>query len=202
MIPPHLSSAIKEYVPPMNGWTTPERCIEMCELVLQTKAQCVVEIGVFAGRSLLAQAFGLRELAQEGKIYGIDPFKKDDCLEGENEANKEYWAKLDLHDIHKQAVETIWQHNLDGYAILIRAASQNCCRLFAPNSIDILNIDGCHSEKASCRDVLTYLPKVKQGGFIHFDDAKWESTQTALGLMDKACELVKDGGDYRLYRKM
>lgn len=201
MTPDNLKSAIDEYIPNMEGWTTPERCIEMCDLVIETRAQCVVEIGVFAGRSLLAQAFGMRHLALGGKVYGIDPWKKEDCLEGENEANKEYWSKLDLHHIHKLAVETIWQHHLDEYAVLIQSASQNCEKLFGYATIDILNIDGCHSEIASCRDVITYLPKVRKGGFVWFDDCKWPSTEKALELMDAQCDRVKDAGEYRLYRK-
>lgn len=199
MLPQHLIEAIGNYIPKQEGWTTPERCCEMAELVCDTKPEMCVEIGVFAGRTLIAQAFGLRD-NHKGCIYGIDPWKMDSAIEGQNNPNNDtWWKKLDLELFHQQTMKCIWDHRLDEYAVVIRARSQDCCHLF--QNIDILNIDGCHSEVASCRDVRLYLPRVKSGGYIHFDDTSWETTSAAQAILEKECKIIKQGDNYKLYRK-
>lgn len=193
-----------------EGWLTPERGIEMAELILETRPNTVVEIGVFGARSLVAQALALKE-NRYGKIYGIDPWKLEPAIEGENDANREWWTKnVNLNNIHNGAMGLIWQHQLDEYAVVIRAPSQYCAVIFSGDSrvvfkreIEILNIDGCHSEVASCRDVEIYLPLVASGGWIWMDDCDWPTTKRAQSLIERECstERVSPDGHYKLYRK-
>lgn len=205
MIPDHIREIINRELsnnPPVltEGWLTPERGVELAELVLEHKPETIVEIGVFGGRSLICQALALREIGK-GKVYGIDPWKVEAALEGENVDNREWWQKnVDLHGIHKGAMETIWRLGLEEWAIVIRAKSQHVPVLFA-GGIDLLNIDGNHSEIASCRDVRNYLPMVAPGGIVAFDDADWPTTKAALTLLDAECDLAKDTGHYRIYVK-
>lgn len=198
-LPRHIRDAIEHYLPPLDGWTTPERGIEMAEIIYDNKPEVVVTIGVFGCRSVIAQAFALRE-NQKGVVYGLDPFKLEAALEGENSDNRDWWSKnINIEDIQRKAINSIWQHNLDQWAVLIRASSQHVSQLFP--EIGVLEIDGNHSEIASCRDVELYLPKVVTGGFIWADDCDWPTTQRALTLLDAACDVVSDKGKYRLYRK-
>lgn len=184
----------------LEGWVSPERGVELFDLIVKEKPVICVEIGVFGGRSLISQAMGLRENGA-GKIFGIDPWKTEAALEGENFENKEWWSKnVDLHGIHRGTMDAIWRLGLDPWAIVIRAKSQDTNFLFR-NGIDWLFVDGNHSEISSVRDVTLYAPLVKKGGIVIFDDADWPSTQSALKLLDGQCELVKDAGGYRIYRK-
>lgn len=196
---PHLEHAIRHWVQHAEGWSSEERVLEMCQLVLDNKPKVVAEVGIFGGRHMVAMAMALRENGF-GKIYGIDAWKLETAIEGENAANREWWSKnIDINKIHQLAMDAIWKYGLDEYAIVIRAASQNCHELF--KTIDFLSIDGCHSEIASCRDVVCYLPKVPAGGLIQFDDSDWPTTQKALAMVDEQCDLLKDGKNYRIYRK-
>ncbi len=202
MIPAHLKTIIERELsmtPPIlcEGWTTPERGIEMAELVLETKPDTIVEIGCFGARSTIAMALALRENGK-GKIYTIDPWKKEAALEGENQANQDWWNSVDLHDIHKKAMEAIWRNGLDEYVIPIRAYSHHVYDLFS--DINMLLVDGNHSEVASCRDVALYVPKVSSKGYVYFDDSDWPSTQEALGILKTMSELVKNAGSYRIYQ--
>jgi predicted O-methyltransferase YrrM len=184
----------------MEGWLTPERGVEMAEAIFETQPKVVVELGVFGGRSLIAQAMALRE-SSGGVIYGVDPWRVEAALEGENEANRTWWSKdIDLEAIHRGAMNAVWQHNLDRWAVVIRAASQNVYQLFP--KIDMLFIDGNHSEVASTRDVELYLPRVAKGAVVTIDDTDWPTTAHAVSLLDRACDLVKDGGSYRVYQKL
>lgn len=170
----------------MEGWATADKACAMAELILTSKPQVVVEIGVFGGRSLIPQAMALRE-NNSGMVYGIDAWKKDVAIEGVNDqANDDWWAKLDLEGIHRSCVEHIWRNGLDTWCCLIRSPSQNCKHLW--QHIDILHIDGNHSEVSSVRDVENYLPLVKPGGYVWFDDVNWATTQRALAMVKEQGE--------------
>jgi predicted O-methyltransferase YrrM len=197
---PHLESQIREWVGHSEGWMVPERAIEMAQLILDAKPRVAVEIGVFGGRSLVAQGIALKELGV-GQIYGIDPWKTEAALEGENEANKNWWSRnIDIGQIHQWCMNGVWKYGLDEQVVVLRARSQFCVSLFA-GGIDHLFIDGNHSEIASTRDVNLYLPLLQKHGILVFDDANWPSTQKALEHVGVLCDLVKDGGEYRIYRK-
>jgi predicted O-methyltransferase YrrM len=59
---------------------------------------------------------------------------------------------------------------LDGQIELVRKTSSGAQPI---DNIDLLHIDGNHSEAATLIDVLKWVPLVKQGGFIIFDDLRW-----------------------------
>ena len=200
----HLYMSPKELihrvVPTMNGWTTAERCGEMYDLVLSVGAETLVEIGVFAGRSLISQALALKQLGR-GKIYGIDPWRVESALEGETDPkNIEWWTSVsNIGKIHDECVDAVWKHQVEDFVVLIQARSQDCHQIIPP--CDILYIDGNHNEACSCRDVQLYVPKVKQNGYIWFDDTDWAVTQKALKMLERDCVLHTDSGKYRLYVK-
>ena len=200
-LPDHIHKAISHYVPQLEGWLDVARGHEMAELIIDTKPDVVVEIGVFGGRSLIAQAFGLRE-NNKGKIYGIDPWKVETAVEHfQDEKNNEWWRKnITLEDIHKGCMRAIWDHHLDPWVVILRAASQNVYQLF-PDNIDILYVDGNHSEVSSTRDVENFVPRVKSGGYVFMDDCDWPTTQKAVVIIETMCDLVKNSGNYRLYKK-
>lgn len=183
----------------LEGWVTPEKGIVIAELVVENKPEICVEIGVFGGRSLIATALALRE-NHHGKVYGIDPWKTDACLEGDqDQGNKDWWSKVDLHAIHKGCMEAIWRLGLDARAIVIRSTSEHAVSLF--KRIDFFVLDGNHSEVASCRDVERFCPKMKVGAYMVFDDTDWPTTKKAQELALKWCDEIKDNGSWKLYRR-
>lgn len=203
MIPSHIRDAIYNYLPHMEGWTTPERGEEMAERIYETKAQTILDIGVFAGRSTISMGFVARELGGS-HVYGIDPWKIDAQIEGDSvEENARWWKeKANLEEMHRQTMIAIWAHRLDPWVTIIRNGSQNVARLF--DRIDFLNIDGSHTELASCRDVNLYVPKLRSGCYLTFDDCDWPTTQAALRLVEQQCELVKTmkgANEARVYKK-
>lgn len=208
-LPKFMRAAIEEYLPPLDGWTTPERACEMAELILETRPKVVVEIGTFGGRSAIAMAFALRQNNNGGRIYCIDPWRLQDAQEGEWEDNKKWWSQnIDLHEIHRKCMEAIWAHNIDDWLVVIRAASQHVHQLFP--EIGVLLIDGNHSEVASLRDAQLYVPKVVSGGYVLADDSDWivvegdktvQSTQKAMLFIEESCDLVRQSGNMRIYQK-
>jgi hypothetical protein len=185
----------------MEGWASPEKALAMAELIEEEIPNVVVELGVFGGRSLIPQAMALRT-AGSGVIIGVDPWRLAPVLEGDpSEADKDWWTNnVNLHEIHKGFMEALWKYDLSRWAIIMRGTSEEV--FFAiPKKIDILHIDGNHTEVASVRDVSLYLPRVAPGGFVWFDDTDWPTTEKAVGLLDEACERVKAVGSCVLFRK-
>lgn len=187
------------------GWLTAEVGAAMRNLIWKVKPDVCVEIGVFAGKSLINTALALRENGK-GIVYGIDPWRTEVALAGISSDDKkdapEYWAHLDLDAVHYDCMRAIWQHDLDDYAVVIRTTSEYAVDLFAPESIDILYIDGGHSAEASTTDVALYLVCVRKQGFIWIDDTDYESLKKAIEMLERECRLIRDFGHCRLYQKL
>jgi len=201
-LPDELGEQIKtEMEIVTDGWTTVERGIELAELILEHRPKVLVELGVFGARSFVPMALAIRH-AGCGTAYGIDPWKVGPCLEGENEANKEWWSNVDLDEIHQKVMDAIWRLGLEQIAIIIRARSQDVPQLFP--EIQFLSIDANHSEIASCRDAEAWVPRVTKGGIVAADDCDWPSTQKMQEIILQSCELLKSGdnGHYKIFRKL
>jgi predicted O-methyltransferase YrrM len=205
---PNTETAIRNWSASAEGWCLVERALEMAQLVIEHQPSTIVEIGVFAGGSLIPQALALKEIGT-GRIYGIDPWSRQAAVEqvftdgktlaADEEIARKWWEEVDLERMHLLCMQGIWNHALEQHAVVIRARSEHCPELF--NEIDVLYIDGSHSEEASCRDVELYLPKVACAGFVWIDDANWETVRKAVGLIEETCTLERDHEQYRLYRK-
>lgn len=195
-----LKARIWSVIEPMHGWCSREKSEAMSDLIGRVLPSTCVEIGVFGGRSLIAQGMALKEVG-DGVVYGIDPWRMDAALEGNlSTADKEWWSGINLNEIHLHCMDSIWRNGLDKQCIVIRASSQYCPRLFG-GGIDVLHIDGTHSEEASTRDVILYLPQVRSGGHIWFDDSDWTTTSGAVSILRKECKELTGVGPCLLFQK-
>ena len=207
-LPPALRHRIKTVVPSLQGWCSIEKANALAEVVIEAEAKLIVEVGVFGGRSLVPLA--MAAALTGGVAYGIDPWRREANLEGVNDpANDAWWASVDIEAIHRAANDAIWSNGLSENCALIRARSETVCGLF--QSIDVLHLDGNHSELASCRDVANYLPRLRAGGVLIFDDVNWHTTARAIGLVTAECDTLHDvithddkggvSGHCRVFRK-
>jgi predicted O-methyltransferase YrrM len=182
------------------GWLTPEVGAAMRNLIWKTKPEVCVEIGVFAGKSLINTALALKENGH-GVVYGIDPWRLDVALAGASPDEFD-WNKVDLDAVHYDCMQAIYHHDVQDHVVVIRAKSCQAQLLFGWSEIDILYIDGGHSEVQSTDDAQIYLPCVKVGGHIWLDDTNYNSLKKAIGIVEQQCQLVKDFGHARLYKKL
>lgn len=195
---PEILAELKK-IETLEGWCSFEKASAMANIILNTKPAVSVELGVFGGRSLIAQGIALKN-AGSGVVWGIDPWTKDANVEGElNTANKGWWGSLDIAAIRNGAINAVTQFDLWNWVRVIVARSEHCHELFGP--IDVLHIDGNHSETCSTRDANLWLPKVVKGGFVWFDDMDWPETQKARQIVESVCDPVITVGNCQLYRK-
>jgi predicted O-methyltransferase YrrM len=184
----------------LEGWCSQFKASILIDTVLQLEARKIVEIGVWGGKSLVPMAFALRKLGG-GKIYGIDPWDNVESAEGMDGVNKEWWSAVDHEAIYQGLVGKIAKFNLEDYIELLRCTSKEAPVI---TDIDILHIDGNHSEEASFHDVTKFVPLVRSGGLIIFDDTTWGTTSRAVEWLDSNCMRITefhDNCDWGIWRK-
>lgn len=187
----------------LPGWCSEAKFVDIFKTCRQTNPQWVVEIGVFGGRSLLAF---LGAIGCYNFIYGIDPYSRESIIEGgDGASNHDWWTQEELDSLYlnlSKYLSSVW-----GYAhpenILVRETSEQYAKSRTPGPpvVDILHIDGNHSELCSCRDVQLYLPMVIPGGLIYFDDINWPTTLKAQGMLAEQCDLLRVVDQCAVYRK-
>ncbi len=172
----------------LPGWCTQEKAAKMMDLIYEIKPTVCVEIGVFGGSSLIPTARALKYLKQ-GKVYAIDPWARLECLEGysDQDPNYEWWSQINLEQIYQDFRTALYRLRLNPYCVVMRMTGEKALENFTDGSIDILHIDGNHTEDVALRDAQMYLPKMKKGGYIWFDDANWSSTRKAWEFLSLNC---------------
>lgn len=177
------------YMDQVDGWCSYRKAGFLMDLILKAKPQVVLEIGVWGGKSLIPMAYALKANGS-GVIYGIDPWSTEASLEEvKDESNIAYWGTIDHENVMNWLIVKLFQFELKNHVQLIRSTSADA-PLIA--DIDILHIDGNHSDKTSYLDVTKWVPLVKSGGWIIFDDMTWYekgsfTTAHAVEWLDAHC---------------
>lgn len=162
-----LSQLIRTTLPTMDGWCSVNKGMALAGLVLLLKPKTVVEIGVYAGRSLLPMAWAAKEITPQPKIIGIDPYDAAQSAKNEFSANEEWWGKLDHEAILKKFQEFMKRFFV-GHVQLVRKPSDDV----EPMACELLHIDGSHTDQA-VRDAQRFGALVPVGGVVVLDDIMW-----------------------------
>lgn len=191
-----LVEEAKGILPTIQGWCTIEKAAKLIELIVSNKLETCVEIGVFGGSSLVPQAMAIRYNGG-GLVYGIDPWENNSALEEMvHPDHRKWWSELNYNTIYNDCVKNLEKQKLSKYCKLMRAKSEDVVNEFKDESIDLLHIDGNHSEVLSYKDATLYLPKVKKNGYIMFDDIWWcevenhVTTRKAIVYLLESCDRV------------
>ncbi len=181
----------------VQGWCSPDKAKKLYEILMQPECKISVEIGVFGGSSLFPQAMAFRD-KKNGMAIGIDPWTNASCLEDmESAANKNWWGKLDLEHIYQDFMAKVRAFGVHNNLKVYRKKSSEIHQKIDPESVDLLHIDGNHCERLAYEDSVNYLPKVRKGGYIFFDDTMWTesgdklSTRKGLDFLLKSCDEVE-----------
>ena len=175
------------------GWCCREKAEKMMDLIHAIHPTVCVEIGVFGGSSIYPTASALK-YEKAGKIYAIDPWAKEECTKGyvAEDPNYEWWSKVNLEKVFCEFKKMLESNHLTPYCAIMRMTSVKALSSFQDGSIDILHIDGNHSEDVAFADIEMFLPKVKSGGYIWFDDVDWVSTNKAVQYLSKHADVVNE----------
>ena len=177
------------------GWCSKNKAQKFYDIITGSKAKLCVEIGVFEGSSFIPQALAVKHNDNNGILIGIDPWTQDAALEDmESNENKNYWSRIDMNESHERFMKHLKNYELNSFCKIYKFKSESITNKFEDESIDVLHIDGNHCENTSYKDSFNYLPKVKKGGYVFFDDIFWSedgmkiSTEKSFNYLKKYCE--------------
>ena len=173
-VDPSFAAKVKEraleLMNQMEGWCSPQKGAILVDLVLKVKPKKILEIGVWGGKSYIPMAYALKVNGM-GIIYGIDPWESSESVkEIMNDANRAFWGWADHNAVMQGLIHKIGLFELGDQTKLMKVTSEAAEPIY---DIDILHIDGNHSDKTSYHDVTKWVPYVRKGGWIIFDDMTW-----------------------------
>jgi hypothetical protein len=188
----------------LEGWCTPDKACHIAEIIIENGFERFVEVGVFGGQSLIAASYTFKYLGR-GVAWGVDPWSNDAALEHMTEQEYvESWSRMDLEKIYVDFMRAVINHELTKQCRWIRERSEVAVRMFERESLDMIHIDGNHSEEMSSLDVRLWLPKIRPSGIVLMDDTDenvWPSTRKAVEMLKEDCDLIADRDGYSLFRK-
>ncbi len=163
-----LSKVAIEWASITDGWCPFEKAQQLAMAVMVLRPTTVLEVGVFAGKSLIPMAIACREVGH-GTVIAVDPWSADASKEGYDAANAKWWGDCD-HDLIFHKFRTIVAElRLEEIVKIERMKSND---YHPPKNLDIFHCDGQHSEQA-LTDVKRFAPHVRIGGLVVMDDMSW-----------------------------
>jgi hypothetical protein len=127
------------------------------DLVAVLKPSVLVELGVDRGESYFTFCQSAAENKTGTRCFGVDSWQGDQHAGGYDETT---FAQVSAHN----------RANYEAFSTLIRSNFDGALATFESESIDVLHLDGLHTEAAVRHDVETGLPKVRPGGIILLHD--------------------------------
>ena len=200
-----LRHYVHHHLPSIQGWCSPEKAKKFIDLTLRIKPDLCVEIGTYAGSSLFPVACTLKYL-QHGVVVAIDAWDKLEAIKYfdpiTGSLHIDYWGRINMDQVYYSFLNLLRAHELTEYCIPMRTTSERAAPV-VNGSIDFLYIDGNHSRIVSMKDVASYLPKVRPGGYICVNDPLDTELQDAVDTLLETCEFVElfDGDRALLLRK-
>jgi hypothetical protein len=187
-------SFVETHLKKIKGWCSLKKAVKLINCIDEIKPDICVEIGVFGGSSFIPQALALKNLGK-GKIFGIDPWDIKCALEEmSGKKDIEWWSGVNIESIYRHFIDNIDSLCLNDFCEIIKDKAENVYTKFEDESVGILHVDGNHSESLAYKDATLYLPKVKIGGYIFFDDINWKeyssylTTKKAINYLLDYCE--------------
>lgn len=186
----------------MEGWCTPEKATRLYNLVLESDAQLICELGVFYGKSLMPMGFACAAKGS-GQVIGVDAWDNYAALEGNNdERNNEWWLNINMDTAFQSTLNTISDNDLNFHTQIAKAKSVDAVGLFPDYSLGILHIDSVHNEVVITRELELYTPKIKPHGFLIADDTSWFEAKAGYAkLPEFGLKLIEDHTDWQIWQK-
>ena len=130
----------------------------------------IVEIGSWLGQSSCLLASGLK--GDGAKLYAIDNFKGQASDPSAKMRYQERMSRLKIDNTKEIFDKNIAHFNLTSKVEVIAADSLEAAKSFREpaHSIDLLFVDGDHSEDATRNDIITWMPFLKPGTTVVFHD--------------------------------
>jgi hypothetical protein len=186
-----LFSLISSTVPTMDGWCSLEKACVLASLTLAMKPVSAIEIGIWAGRSLLPVAMAMKVIGS-GVITGIDPYSPQESAKSEVGESEKWWAAQDHKAIKEKFLAFVRYFQVEPHVRHIEKPSDQVELNINPM---LLHIDGSHTDQA-VRDAERFGKLVPLGGIVVMDDINWQ-----MGGVLRAIDALEEMGFIEVYRR-
>ncbi|MBA3386098.1 MAG: class I SAM-dependent methyltransferase [Chthoniobacterales bacterium] len=127
------------------------------DLVALLKPRLLVELGTDRGESYFCFCQSVVENRIGTRCFAVDNWRGDLHAGGYDETTFEQ-------------VSAYNRQNYANFSTLLRSAFDAALAQFADGAIDLLHLDGLHTEEAVRHDLERWLPKLRAGGFLLMHD--------------------------------
>ena len=169
---PYAGFPLHLYENDMTGWNSGHGYLS--QAVDATKAQIVIEIGVWKGLSTITLAKALQYLKLDGCVISIDTWRGS----SEHWAQKESFEELCLENAEPRMMRKFLQNivtsGLKDFVIPLPLDSVNAAVLLEARGIsaDVIHIDAGHDYRSVYCDIEIWWPLLRPGGILIGDDYK------------------------------
>jgi hypothetical protein len=132
------------------------------DLVAVLRPPLLVELGVDRGESYFTFCQAAAEHETGTRCFGIDTWRGDQHAGDYDETT---FAQVSGHN----------RDNYESFSTLLRSSFDDALAQFERESIDVLHLDGLHTEAAVRHDVESWLPKLRPGGVLLLHDVQVRS---------------------------
>src|SRR5205807_934325 len=127
------------------------------DLVAALRPRLFVELGVDRGESYFAFCQAALENKTGTRCFGIDTWRGDEHAGGYDETT---FAQVSEHN----------RGNYESFSTLLRSSFHEALPRFEEESIDVLHLDGLHTEAAVRHDIESWLPMLRPAGILLLHD--------------------------------
>ena len=163
----------------LGAWT--EHIYFGYDFVAELKPKLLVELGTDRGESYFAFCQSVQENDTGTRCFAVDHWCGD--------------AHSGTYD--ETTYEAVVSHNREYYenfSTLLRCSFDEALERFAAETIDLLHIDGHHTEAAVRHDLEWWLPKLRSDGILLLHDATMRGGD--FGVWKVWAELVQQGRSF------
>lgn len=139
----------------LGAWT--DHIYFAYDLVAELKPTVLVELGTDRGESYFAFCQSISENRTETRAFAIDHWRGDPHAGSYDETT---FREVESHN----------RSYYSSFSVLLRSTFDEALAQFADESIDLLHLDGHHSEEAARHDLQKWLPKLRPGGILLVHD--------------------------------
>lgn len=189
----NIFNQIEETIPGMDGWCPVDKAFTLASLCLGLRPKIVVEIGVWAGRSLIPMALACKQNGF-GKVYAVDPWSRQASVAGQPKDHEEWWGRVDHESIRLKFMVSLNRFDLTNVTVM-QMTSDHARNQFS-GEIDILHLDGNHGMQA-VGDAKSWCSLIRPGGIWIADDIAAKDWNVPESL-----EILKSNGFIELYQSI
>jgi hypothetical protein len=134
------------------------------DAVAALRPKLLVELGTDRGESYFSFCQSVAENRTATRCFAVDTWRGDEHAGGYDETT---FAEVSEHNAAHYAE----------FSTLLRCTFDEALDQFAPDTIDLLHLDGLHTEAAVRHDVESWLPKIRPGGILLMHDISVRTRQ-------------------------